>query len=41
MLRAASEGAPRGLPCCESCGADLGMPDLDHFDAEEDACAST
>jgi hypothetical protein len=35
VLRHASFGAPRGQPCCEHCGADLGMPDLDR------ACAST
>ena len=40
VLRAASYGAPRGQPCCESCGADLGMPDLDHVD-QEDSCVST
>lgn len=34
VLRHASYGAPRGRPCCEQCGADLGMPDLD-------ACTST
>jgi hypothetical protein len=40
VLRAASYGAPRGQPRCESCGADLGMPDLDRVD-QEDSCVST
>lgn len=40
VLRAAGEGAPRGLPCCETCGCDLGAPDIDRI-TWEDECAST
>ena len=29
MLRAASEGAPRGRVCCPECGDDFGLPAID------------
>jgi hypothetical protein len=29
MMRAASEGAPRGPVCCPACGDDFGLPRLD------------
>lgn len=37
MLRAASEGAPRGIPGCAGCGHTLGVPDIDG----EAACAAS
>jgi hypothetical protein len=43
-LRAAATEAGTGsceLPRCAHCGADLGMPDLDDFDQEWAACASS
>jgi len=43
IMRAASEGAPRGQPCCAACGAGFGVPDLDDLDLseDEDTCVST
>ena len=44
MLRAAAAETGPGscqLPRCAHCGADLGMPDLDGFDEEWAACASS
>lgn len=38
MLRAASAGAPRGLPSCERCEGSLGAPDIDAA-VEDDPCA--
>jgi hypothetical protein len=38
MMRAASEGAPRGMPGCHACGHTFDLPDLDR---REPSCAGS